>query len=318
MEKNFRRQVVIDKQGNNRDRLNIISFNTRRKLGYSEIRKKLKNALADRREEVEFVPKVTFKFLNYKKNIDMPDVRAYIYESKKCHSEQINVNANSHIVQISISNIEKRGWHNGEANFPAKVYIDPQMDDKCVFWLLEDIMLDITMFYLYSLDLYITNNNDRREFSKTKVEFVKDHDLHSFIGELDNPEYVALASFFRDQKNGTFEWNKYLDHWESLIKNLKLRNRSELPYITDHPKYGQISPNKLKELFDKNDAGVYFLVRTETKPKEEEESIYKEILNRFGMMEWKTGKILIVPTNQRYTWERLSPYISMFLFRLEK
>ena len=112
---------------------------------------------------------------------------------------------------------------------------------------------------------------------------------------------------------------KDIKYWKELVKDIEnncVLNQCSLigmDVFKSHPKYGQISKRRLRVLLNGLQKGEYYLIRTERKPNEE--SKQKEIMNRFGQYKWKTGKIKIVPARTRYTWERLEPYISMFLFK---
>lgn len=173
------------------------------------------------------------------------------------------------------------------------------------------------MFYFFSLDKIFVTSDERRAFSRMKVRFVRGLHKTSYVGGIDDPEYVSMASFFHT--GDRFEWGLYIKYWKELVKDIEnncVLNQCSLigmDVFKSHPKYGQISKRRLRVLLNGLQKGEYYLIRTERKPNEE--SKQKEIMNRFGQYKWKTGKIKIVPARTRYTWERLEPYISMFLFK---
>lgn len=314
------RQVVIDYQVEDRERLNSIGAELNYLKSHSKMFNELKRALKASGESVEHLPYVKMNVTPYKKDAPLSDVRAYIYESKKCHSEDMKVEGNSHIVQVSIRDSNSvTGWHNGETDFPAKVYVDLDGNKNKVKWLIEDIRLDIIMFYYHSLDEIFVSADERRAFSRKKVQYVKTIKQSSYLGNIDctdNPEYISVAAFFRTGED--IDWDGYFKCWKEMIKAIKrdIRKRTKLLKGLDifktHPKYGQISLRRLSILLEAVDAGEYYLIRTEKKPREEIKQ--KEIMSRFGLVDWKTGKIKIIPARSRFTWERLKPYISMFSF----
>ena len=318
--KNIRR-VVIDYLVEDRERLNSIGAELNYTKNHSRIYNELKDALKTYGESVEHLPTVKMIVSPYVENESLTDVRAYIYESKKCHSQDMKVEGNSHIVQVSIrDNDSLTGWHNGETDFPAKVCIDLKDNRNKVNWLIEDIRLDIIMFYYHSLDEIFISADEKRAFSRKKVQYVKTLNNSSYLGDIDckdYPEYISIASFFRNKE--VIDWNGYFNCWKDMIKEIKRDIRKRTKYLKGlemfkaHPKYGQISLKRLSVLLEAVDSGEYYLIRTEKKPREEDKQ--KEIMSRFGLINWKTGKIKIIPAKSRFTWERLKPYISMFPFK---
>lgn len=320
MEKHFEREVLIDYKVENRERLNSIGIVLNSAKKRSKIHDEFKSALKDEGILVEHVPQVSIIVKPYDGRAKINDARAYIYESKKCHSQEMLVEGNSHIVQISIGcKNSSGGWHNGETDFPAKVYLGPATPKEVVVWLVEDIRLDILMFYFFSLDELYSNSDERRAFSRTKVKFVKDMNLQSYIGTIEDPEYVSMASFFRNGK--TYDWHGYIKTWKAMVDSIKQAHASYdtpagIEMFKVHPKYKQISTRRLKILLEGLKTEKYYLIRTERRPREKK--IQKEIMSRFGLEKWKIGKLKIVPSNTRYTWERMLPYISMFPFHWEE
>lgn len=252
-------------------------------------------------------------------------LRLYVYKTKQCNVHLVKQKQFSHALQVSLGN-GRKNWVLGEEGFSAKVFPD---NTKELIKLIEDIVLDIQMFYFYGYEKTFFDTVSRNVFSKEKVSYLLQRNLYSYLGNVEDAEYVSFASFCRDI-DGKVDFEKYKELWENfniyLLQKLKEddnKNRLENGrlvltkstvnlLIGKHPKGGQLSMGKIQAKLDKLPIGQYALIRTEKKPRKYNQRI--NIENRFGMKKWKTGKVKIVPLKYRFTYQKMLPYVSIFEF----
>lgn len=266
----------------------------------------------------EHISTVKLKINDLDMDLVNETLRMYVYRSKWCHLDQVNLKQVTHAIQISVKdNTTITECVNGDDNFSAKVYISEEEIIKIV----EDILMDIQMFYTESYDIEFISIADRRNFSKYKAEFVKEKNLKGYWNNAGNTEYVSLASFCRNTNGIEYEYyvslwreyGKWLDDHNIIKGRLIIKETDISEIIKRHPNGDQISAKRIEKLLFCIPAGYYCLIRSEKKPKNKK--AYKEITTRFGMKKWKTGRIKIVPIEERYSWTRLQPYISIFEFQ---
>ena len=171
------------------------------------------------------------------------------------------------------------------------------------------------MFYFYGLEKQYKDYQERRIFSREKVRFIWEKGCHSYLGYVEDTEYVSFASFCRKGSELEINYKEYVKIWEEFIDRLRKKNaissvRSARDIINSHPQKGQLSEKKLARLLRDLPSGQYILVRTEKKPKKKRQRLVVE--NRFGMKKWKTGRMKIVPMKYRYTYQKLRPYVSLY------
>lgn len=264
------------------------------------------------------IPTVKPKIIKYGLNKSDETLRIYVYRSKLCHIVEIDPVEASHAIQVSVNDIVFRtGWVNGENNFSAKVFIDER---EKIIQIVEDILMDIQMFYIDSFDIEYSDFSERRKFSEYKTQFIVEKEKTSYFGELKDAEYISFASFCRDKSGINYE--EYVNLWDDFKQWLSKKNDIESHLIISfdnvsdilkkHPKGKQLSLRKIEKILSFLSDGRYYLLRTEKKPNSIKQ--FKEISTFFGMKNWKTGKIRIVPQSERYRWIRLKPYISLFEF----
>ena len=268
--------------------------------------------------QVDHLPNIHIK-LHDLEDIRDGDDRLIIYKSKNCHISELDLSNESHCIQVSFQNKKDReNWIEGERDFSAKVFINSKEDAKRI---VEDVLLDIQVFYSKSLDVEFDNIEKRREFSRFKAEYVKRFKLNCYLGECRDAEYVSFASFCRNDY-GIIQYDKYNLLWNDFIKWLNEKQKyavykdgmTTIKLKKKHPKGGQISYRRLNSIVSALDNGRYCLIRTEKNPKKSRNR--REILSRFGLSKWKTGRIKVVPIKDKYTWKRMVPYISIFEFSL--
>lgn len=274
---------------------------------------------------VDHIAKIKIKIID---DINESDetLRLYVYKTKKCNVHSIKQKQFSHALQVSLGNSEDRkNWVIAEEGFSAKVFPDTKQN---LIKLVEDIVLDMQMFYFYGYEMYYFDVPLRREFSKEKVEYLSKKNVYSYLGDIEDTEYVSFASFCRCE-DGKIDFKKYKEMWEDfslyLKKICKIENdinvqENRFIFLPNtlcllrkyHPKGQQLSIEKIRRMLEKMPNGRYALVRTERKPKKYKQRIIIE--NRFGMKKWKSGKIKIVPLKYRFTYQKMIPYVSIFEF----
>lgn len=272
--------------------------------------------------KVEDIVNVKIIMLDSAKSSDS-NLRLYIYKTKNCNTNLIQGNDVSHAIQVSLGNGQGRSnWVAADGEFSAKVF--PENEEKVVL-LIEDIVLDIQMFYYWGYDRNILEVQSKREFSKEKVLFLSKKNLKGYLGSITGSEYVSFASFARDD-NGNLDFDLYINLWREFVDYMKnnitkvkfvnehiYSNEDIQRIINEHPKGRQLSLKKIKRMLHDKPKGMYILTRTETKPKNFKERCIIE--NKFGMMgKWKTGKLKIVDYKHRFTYQKMQPYVSLYEF----
>ncbi|MBQ9361170.1 MAG: hypothetical protein IJT96_09070 [Lachnospiraceae bacterium] len=214
----------------------------------------------------------------------------------------------------------RTNWVNGENSFNAKIFIS---DSKRISQIVIDILLDIQMYYILAMDSLFSDFERNRKFSRQKAEYVKEKGLESYLGEVETAEYVSFASFCRIDDE--IDYNKYINLCKDFMSWVMYRNKTQKVIITPdtidiivrvHPQGGQISIKKIWRLLMGLDSGNYLIIKTESKPRYKRAA--KEIASRFGMKKWKNGKLKVVSSENRYVWERLKPFVSMWEFSWKK
>ncbi len=252
-------------------------------------------------------------------------LRLYVYKTKHCNINSVKTKQFSHALQVSLGNDETRkNWVLAEEGFSAKVFPE---NKEMMIKLVEDIVLDIQMFYVYGYEKDFCDVMSRKIFSKEKVAYLLNKDEKSYLGNIEDAEYISFASFCRDS-NEKIDFEKYKEFWEKFDKYLKkdvktstvqekesrvIISKANIKFIAEcHPKGGQLSVKKIEKYLMNLPVGKYVIVRTVKKPKKSVQCA--RIKNKFGMKKWKTGKIKIVPIKHRYTYRKMLPYVSIFEF----
>lgn len=264
------------------------------------------------------------KLLNSEDESD-DTLRLYVCEEGHYDIKALTNNKLSHGIQISLGEENNRkNWVCAEGSFTAKVYVDTP---EKLLRLIEDVILDIQMFYFWGFERVYDQVEERRIFSLKKVEFLKEKAYSSYLGDIANAQYVSFASFCRDIDNLEIDYNKYVQLWEEFNEIVKEtisydpdKFEGFYPFSADnleqmiliHPKGKQLSIKKIKKILKTMPSGEYILVRTEKKPKKSRQRI--KIESWLSMKKWKTGKIKIIPKKYYYTARKLVPYVSIFEF----
>lgn len=283
---------------------------------------KLKMALG-----VDDIVNVKLEILDNAEETD-ETLRLYVYKTKNCHIHSVKEKQFSHALQVSLGNEgARKNWVVAEEGFTAKVFPDSK---EMLINLAEDIVLDMQMFYFYGYEKEFCDVESRKEFSRQKVMFLMQKNVYSYLGNIEDAEYVSFASFCRSDDR-KIDFQEYKELWQTF--DIFLRNvlnesnvedkshkvvisKSNIHLIIDkHPKGGQLSKKKLEKCLETLPSGKYALIRTEKKPRKSKQRIIIE--SRFGMKKWKTGKIMIVPIKYRFTYQKMIPYVSIYEFEWE-
>lgn len=273
---------------------------------------------------VDDIVKVKLEILDCAEETD-GNLRLYVYETQKCHIHSVKEKQFSHALQVSLGNdVTRKNWVRAEEGFTAKVF--PDSKEKLIN-LAEDIVLDMQMFYFYGYEKEFGDVELRKEFSRQKVMFLIQRKVYSYLGNIEDAEYVSFASFCRSE-DGKIDFKEYKKLWEQFHINLKSilveRNDEDQKYkvaiskatihllVDKHPKGGQLSERKITKYLETLPSGKYALIRTEKRPRKSKQRTIIE--SRFGMKKWKTGKIMIVPIKYRFTYQKMIPYVSIFEF----
>ncbi len=247
------------------------------------------------------------------------DVRLYVYHTGNCNVAELGDFNVSHAIQSSLGT-DRKGWREAEGLFLAKVFPHTEEDLLC---LVEDMALDIQMYYHFGHDKLCDSPTINRKYSNKKAQFLKKFNRISYLGDIEEgAEYGSIASFCRNN-NRELDIDLYIEEFNQFNKIILDNVRSNnLVCILDkecidsikkaHPKGNQISIRKVKKLLSKKEEGLYLLVRIEKRPKVPKNT--NMIAVAFGG-KIRIGKIKIVPYSQKVEYEKMAPYVSLFMFR---
>lgn len=253
-------------------------------------------------------------------------LRLYVYNTKKCDVTGIINKQLSYALQVSLGNRGTRSnWKEAEKGFSAKVF---PVNNKELIMLVEDIVLDTQMFYFWGHENEYYDTISRQIFSKMKVEFLRGKKYSSYLGGIEDADYISIAAFCRN--DGKTDFIKYKALWEEFNSYINENKMSQSRVVKEmlvlnckticllnvhHPKGRQISTKKVEVILRRLPKGKYILVRTEKKPRKY--TLRKVILNAFGLKKWKIGRIKIIPLKYRFTYQKMIPYVSVYEFEWE-
>lgn len=256
--------------------------------------------------------------------------------AKNCKFEQVNFEELRLLIHDNFGNIplnginEEKNTHTIEVcasadgkdlathrQYDLRVVVD---STKQVSAIIEDVILDIQMFHFYNLDSEFSTTDEKRAFSEKKMNFCKG--LVSHYNAIEN-NYCSLASYCRDEKLN-LDYKEYCNLWDKFYKQLtssandvnKVRSIDELVdyIISNHEQGKQISRRKLQTLIKKEcvNNGKYTLVRWSKRPKTRKEAKKIKVLLKG---KWaRVGKIIIIPSSDRYCYKNNEKYFSLFDF----
>lgn len=253
----------------------------------------------------------TFKEEDLVMGTNICDIRFVIHDSRK-HPSGRNISmVSSHVVEISTSD-------ECSASFDFLFVLRNDSFKS----LIVDVMLDIQMFHFYSLDNIYKTVEDKRLFSRLKVEFCKNKIAdYRFSSPYDFSRYCSFAFFCRESDNN-LNFKKYLEMWRSFVVTLpgkggsELKNRTAKSIIAEHPHGKQLSFRKIRGMLDGcRLGGEYILVRICKRPGEE--ALKKRLQVLFGGAKLKVGAIKIVSVEQKYKYLKHRNNVEIFEFKVK-
>ena len=203
----------------------------------------------------------------------------------------------THLIEISLIN-HVVGDLNSLDGASTTIYVD---SIQKVISIIEDVMLDISMYYSFLDSADYFDVSFRKKFSFSKVMSVKQQQLISnqWSSEL-NKGYVAIAGFFRTH-NG-FNFLGYVEFWKKIVEEIDIK--SSLPQTVDiesqlkrHKDYGELPKKRILKLLEGLPDGEYYLARIFKCPKRKKKM--KILMAIFGGKKLKRGKVIVVKKERR-------------------
>lgn len=293
----------------NRISLFFQAFNIKNQLRISN--RKLQVALKS-----ELPPlNVLYNSKSYDEVIHFDDtcIRFCVHDSSKRINANEFISYNSHVIEIIIGEPVNVNPNNNPFEFSINIQTTEEL-----FSIVEDVMLDIQMFYHYGYDKDFQTITERKQFSQLKVDF-----CNTFLSEKIQSKYYSFSTFC---KNGStdLDYNEYVKLWNDFSTYLKKNKPSSgassitediVNRITSTPIYGkQISPKELTNKLNGLKPGKYLFVYLKTRPRQKKTLSMLQPL--FSGTKLKRGSFEIVPYEMRCRYERHKRYISFYYFEI--
>ncbi len=241
-------------------------------------------------------------------------IRFCVHDSSKRINANEFINYNSHVIEIIIGEPVNVNPNNNPFEFSINIQTTEEL-----FSIVEDVMLDIQMFYHYGYDKDFQTITERKQFSQLKVDF-----CNTFLSEKIQSKYYSFSTFC---KNGStdLDYNEYVKLWNDFSTYLKKNKPSSgassitediVNRITSTPIYGkQISRKKLTNKLTGLKPEKYLFVYLRSKPHQKKtQSILQSL---FSGTTLKRGSFEIVPYKMRCRYERYKRYISFYYFEIK-
>lgn len=253
---------------------------------------------------------------NNVKSIDKNDkiIRFMLHDLTEIKVNHNITDNNSHIVEISVG--ETHDKKNKNDMFEFKVTIS-SIEELCS--IIEDVMLDIQMFYHFGLNKDFKNVEERKNFSLLKVDFCKEKMCDFEIQK----RYYSLATFCKNGSN-ELDYKNYAELWEAFYKKIN-GNVYSTEYMTEdylnkivddiinkHPYGNQISRRKLCKIIFNLKKGRYILACLISRP--HNKKTLRIISPLFKGTKLRRGSIMIVPYESRIKYCRQNRYIHVYEF----
>ncbi len=250
---------------------------------------------------------------SYNDNMIFDDtcIRFCVHDSSKCIKTNNVVKYNSHVIEVSIGDPVPN--KTGGSTFEYSVNIHTKDE---LYSIVEDVMLDIQMFYFFGCDQDFTSISDRKLFSLLKVEF-----CNSITNNKINTKYYSIATFC---KNGStvLDYNKYVKLWRDFLTYLSnkkpiIGSPSEATDVVDRiidtlPYGKQISRNRLENKLLGLKPGKYLFVYLKTRPHHKQ--TFSKLQPLFSGTKLKRGSFEIVSYEMHCRYERYKRYINIYYF----
>lgn len=244
-------------------------------------------------------------------------IRFILHESaQKLPFKKISSN-NSHVIEIEVGSNENLMETSGLFEFKAVVNT---MDE--LYSIVEDVMLDIQMFYFFGYNLICKTLVDKKNFSILKLDFCQKQISNcTLVGR-----YYSLATLC---KNGctTLDYNEYVKKWKEFNDTIGIKNTKPIDddirgidrivdyIINTHPFGMQISKRKLRRRISNLKNGRYILAYLVSRP--HNKKVIRNIQPLFKGSKLKRGSMIIVPYEMKTKYKKFNKYINLFVFTIE-
>lgn len=222
----------------------------------------------------------------------------------------------SHLVEVSFLPKKCCCEINQEGSSCATVYASYTSSSiEKAFKIIEDVMLDICMFNTLIDPNKESSIENRRAFSKIKIDYVNKLKLHSNYWDTQiNKGYVAIAGYYWN--DGVFDYEGYINCWLNIKKDFFKENEMvPIMYSIDeqlkrNSDIGELPIRKIKKIFEELEPGQYMLVRLYKVPKSK--AIKTSLCCLFGGKKIKRGKIKIIYRKDCYLFDKYNNYVKLF------
>ncbi|GHT36879.1 hypothetical protein AGMMS49574_29200 [Bacteroidia bacterium] len=216
----------------------------------------------------------------------------------------------SHLVEISLIDHSNNDLNSYESS-SATIYVSSTEVDK-ICKIIEDIMIDISMFNTFFNDNNSISLEKKRDFSYVKVAYAVKQKLSSTEWDVNrNKGYISLAGYFWDK--GKFNIGGYCNCWDEIKKEMDVIN-DILPVkaqLKKHTSYHQLPVNKIEKEYNLLEPGEYVLARITKVPNKEKS--YELLRTLFGGSKVRVGKVRLFPKNMKILYSNnLKQYITLY------
>ncbi len=217
----------------------------------------------------------------------------------------------THLIEVSLIS-HPNGDLNSLEGASTTVYVDAVHK---VIRIIEDVMLDISMFYTFLETNDFADVLFRKHFSFSKVSLIERQKLNSNEW---NPEinkgYVAIAGYFWSE-NG-FDYIAYVDLWKKVTNDF-INGDNKTKVLIDietqlrrHKDYGELPVKRILKLMKPLSEGEYYLARIIKLPKRKKQKA--TLLNIFGGKVVRRGKIVIVTRENIHRFNKFLMNVNIF------
>lgn len=219
----------------------------------------------------------------------------------------------SHLVEISFLPEDSSCEINQEGSSCATVYVSSSIDKA--FKIIEDVMLDISMFNTLIDPKGESSIETRRAFSKIKIDFVNRFNLHSDCWNTQTHKgYVAIAGYFWNKDY--FDYKGYINCWLRIKQELfNEKEITPIVYSLDeqlkrNADAGELPMRSIRRLYNKLPEGEYILVRLYKIPKLK--VVQESLRCLLGGKIIKRGKVKIYLKKDIHIFDKYRDYVKIF------
>ncbi len=232
------------------------------------------------------------------------------FNSKDLNNIIKSQNEISHLVEVSFIQHSNKDLNSFESP-SSTIYVN---SSPKVMKVIEDIMLDISMYYSVFSEVTVNDVQFRNKFSYEKVNQIEKTNLISNDWDVKrNKGYVALAGYF--WSNNQFDYINYVELWKKIGKDLGIKvKQTGFPSIRKqlrlHKDYGELPLKSIEKKFNDLDKGEYILARLIKIPRKHKAQT--TLLTIFGGSVLKRGKWKIITKEQATVFDNFINNISLF------